>query len=274
MAEDAPTRDLAGRRALITGAGGDIGRAVATTLATRGADLVLADLAAADDGLAATSEASRAARAGVDVVTVRFDVAQPDEVAATFASLVEDGVTPDLLVNNAGYQGGFANLLDVSADEIGRVMTVNVVGSMLVLQAFAQTVLAANRRAAVVNLASMAGVNGAPNMAAYSASKAAIIGLTKSAAKDLAPAGIRVNAVSPGFIGPGRMWDNQVAGQADVASPYFPDDPSAVADQMIGSIPLRRYGSLDEVAAVIAFLLSDAAAYVTGTNTEISGGAA
>lgn len=109
-------------------------------------------------------------------------------------------------------------------------------------------------------------------MAAYSASKAAVIGLTLSAAKDLAPLGIRVNTISPAFIGPGAMWDRQVELQASTPSPYFPDDPAEVARQMIGMVPLRRYGSVEEVAAVAAFLLSDDASYVTGTNTEISGG--
>ena len=89
----------------------------------------------------------------------------------------------------------------------------------------------------------MAGVSGAPNMPAYSASKAAVIGLTKAAAKDLAPHGIRVNAVSPAFIGPGRMWENQVARQAEAGSQYYATDPDAVAAQMIDMVPLRRYGS-------------------------------
>jgi NAD(P)-dependent dehydrogenase (short-subunit alcohol dehydrogenase family) len=123
-----------------------------------------------------------------------------------------------------------------------------------------------------VNIASMAGVSGAPNMPAYSASKAAIIGLTKAAAKDLAPKGIRVNAVSPAFVGPGRMWDTQVAGQAAVGSQYYSTDPDAVAAQMIEMVPLRRYGMPHEIATVVAFLLSDEASYVTGVNLEVSGG--
>src|SRR2546423_28213 len=137
------------------------------------------------------------------------------------------------------------------------------------------TVLAAAARAmtggAIVNVASMAGVSGAPNMPAYSASKAAVIGLTKAAAKDLAPKSIRVNAVSPGFIGPGRMWERQVAAQAAAGSQSYAGD---VAEQMIGMVPLRRYGSVQEVAAVVAFLLSDDASYVTGVNVEVSGGGA
>jgi NAD(P)-dependent dehydrogenase (short-subunit alcohol dehydrogenase family) len=118
----------------------------------------------------------------------------------------------------------------------------------------------------------MAGVSGAPNMPAYSASKAAVIGLTKSAAKDLAPRGIRVNAVSPAFIGPGRMWETQVAQQAAAGSQYYATDPERVAAQMIEMVPLRRYGSVREVATVVAFLLSDDASYVNGVNLEVSGG--
>ncbi len=91
-------------------------------------------------------------------------------------------------------------------------------------------------------------------MAAYSASKAAVIALTKTAAKDLAHHSIRVNSVSPAFIGPGVMWDRQVELQAATPSQYFSDQPDEVAAQMINSVPLRRYGSLDEVAAAVLFL--------------------
>jgi NAD(P)-dependent dehydrogenase (short-subunit alcohol dehydrogenase family) len=114
---------------------------------------------------------------------------------------------------------------------------------------------------------------GAPNMAAYSASKAAVVALAKTAAKDLAAASIRVNSVSPAFIGPGAMWDRQVALQAGTPSQYFSDDPGEVAAQMIGSVPLRRYGSLDEVASAVLFLLSDESSYITGFDLHVSGGA-
>jgi NAD(P)-dependent dehydrogenase (short-subunit alcohol dehydrogenase family) len=143
---------------------------------------------------------------------------------------------------------------------------------MQVMQHVAAAMIAAGVEGAVVNAASMAGVSGAPNMAAYSASKAAVIGLTKSAAKDLAPHGIRVNAVSPAFIGPGAMWEKQLSAQAAVGSQYYATDPDEVAEQMIAMVPLRRYGSPAEVAAVVSFLLSPDASYITGQNIEITGG--
>jgi NAD(P)-dependent dehydrogenase (short-subunit alcohol dehydrogenase family) len=157
-------------------------------------------------------------------------------------------------------------------DDARRVLEVNVLGVMTVLAAASRAMIDREAGGAIVNVASMAGVSGAPNMPAYSASKAAVIGLTKSAAKDLAPHGIRVNAVSPAFIGPGRMWDTQVAQQAAAGSQYYVADPEGVAAQMIAMVPLRRYGSVHEVANVVAFLLSDDASYVTGVNLEVSGG--
>ena len=251
---------------LVTGAAGDIGRAVAEELAGAGCDLALADLPAAADALEQTAELSRVRGAGV--TTVCFDVTDDTAVdAAIVAAGPLDG-----LVNNAGYQGVFVPTQDYPLDDARRVLEVNVLGPMSVLAACARSMIAARRPGAIVNLASMAGVSGPPNMPAYAASKAAVIGLTRAAAKDLAPHGIRVNAVSPGFIGPGRMWETQVGEQAAASSRHYGDDPAAVAAQMLASVPLGRYGSTSEVAAVVAFLLSDAASYLTGANIEIAGG--
>ena len=195
-----------------------------------------------------------------------FDVT--DDAAVT--SAVERAGPLQGLVNNAGYQGEFTPVDRYPLDDARRVLEVNVLGAMSVLSATARVM----EGGAIVNVASMAGVSGAPNMPAYSASKAAVIGLTKAAAKDLAPRGIRVNAVSPAFVGPGRMWETQVARQAEAGSQYYASEPEAVAAQMIGMVPLRRYGSPSEVASVVAFLLSDDASYVTGVNIEIAGGGA
>jgi NAD(P)-dependent dehydrogenase (short-subunit alcohol dehydrogenase family) len=241
---------------LVTGAAGDIGTAIAEVLAQRGHGLALAD----HPDVERLDELCR--RLGAECVT--FDVT--DEAAVTAAV---EGLGPlGGLVNNAGYQGVFTPVDRYPLEDARRVLEVNVLGVMTVLAVAARAMTGG----AIVNIASMAGVSGAPNMPAYSASKAAVIGLTKSAAKDLAPKGIRVNAVSPAFIGPGRMWDTQVARQAEAGSQYYATDPDEAAAQMIGTVPMRRYGSVHEVATVVAFLLSDDASYLTGVNVEVSGG--
>ncbi len=256
---------LSGSRALVTGAGGDIGRAAAVRLAREGATVAVADLAAAGERLAET--ASRCEEhGGVEVAT--FDVTDPEAVRAAFDGL---GVV-DLVFNNAGAQGAFAGVADYPIDDARRVLDVNVVGVLIVLREAARRMQAAGSGGAIVNTASMAGVGGAPNMAAYAASKGAVIALTKSAALDLAPAGIRVNAVSPAFIGPGEMWRRQTELQAAAGSQYYGTDPAEVASQMIGQVPLRRLGTVDEVAAVAAWLLSPDASYVTGQNILVTGG--
>lgn len=269
MAAGTP-QPFAGRTALITGAGGDIGRAAAIRLAARGALVVLADIGGQ---LRATADACVDAGARVEPIVMTFDVTDEVAVDDAFGELVSAGSVPDLLFNNAGYQGAFANVVDYEVLDFRRVLDVNVTGVFLLLRAFARALIAAGRPGAVVNTASMAH-GGAPNMAAYSASKAAVVALTKTAAKDLASASIRVNSVSPAFIGPGMMWDRQVELQAQTPSQYYSDDIDEVAAQMIASVPMRRYGSLDEVAAAVQFLLSEESSYITAFDIEVSGGAA
>ncbi len=246
---------------LVTGAAGDIGTAIAEVLAQRGHRLVLADHPDVAERLGQLCRR-------LDAQSVTFDIT--DEAAVTAA--VQGVAALGGLVNNAGYQGLFASVESYPLADARRVVEVNLLGAMTVLAVASRAMIAAESGGAIVNIASMAGVSGAPNMPAYSASKAAVIGLTKATAKDLAPHGIRVNAVSPAFVGPGRMWETQVARQAEVGSQYYATDPDEVASQMIGLVPLRRYGSAQEVATVVAFLLSADASYVTGVNLEVSGG--
>ncbi len=261
---------LLGRTALITGAAGDIGRATAIRVSAAGARVVLADIA---DGLDETASQCREVGAGPEPTMTTFDVTDEGSVIGAFEQLSARGITSDLLFNNAGYQGDFCNIVDYQVADFRRVLDINVTGLFIVLRTFARALIASGQPGAIVNTASMAH-GGAPNMAAYSASKAAVIALTKTAAKDLAHQSIRVNSISPAFVGPGLMWDRQVELQAGTASQYFSDDPQEVAEQMLGSVPMRRFGSLDEVAAAVQFLLSDDSSYITAFDLEVSGGAA
>lgn len=270
---------MEGRVALITGAAGDLGRAAALLLAAEGATIVACDLGSAAAKLDATVEACRTItmdRAGEasprPALSVAFDVTDADAVDAAVAKVTAEIGPPDAVFNNAGYQGLFAGTADYDSVDFGRVLDINVTGAFNVLRACARALIAADRPGAIVNTASMA-KTGPPNMVAYGASKAAVVAMTRTAAKDLAPNSIRVNSVSPAFIGPGLMWDRQVELQAATPSQYYGDEPETVAAEMIGQVPLRRYGSLDEVAAVVRFLLSDEASYLTGIDIEIAGGA-
>ncbi len=255
--------------ALVTGAAGDIGRAAAVRLCEEGAAVAVADVEVAREGL--EESAARCAEHG-PVAVVTFDVTVPDAVDAAFDHISERLGVVDIVFNNAGLQGDFAGVADYPLDDARRVLDVNVVGVLSVLRAAARRMRAAGVAGAIVNTASMAGVGGAPNMAAYAASKGAVIALTKAAALDLAPVGIRVNAVSPAFIGPGAMWTRQTERQAAAGSQYYASDPAEVEGQMIGQVPLRRLGTVDEVAAVVTWLLSPDASYVTGQNILVTGG--
>ena len=241
--------------------------ACAEHLAAGGATVALSDLASRTDALEAT--AARCAEAGASkVLRVPFDVTDEADINKAL-----DGVGPiHQLANVAGYQGAFKPVGEYPIDDCARVMAINVTGMLAVTQAVVRRMTSEGIAGTIAGLASMAGVGGAANMPAYAASKAAVIGLTKAASKDLAPLGIRINCVSPAFIGPGDMWDRQVHLQADTPSQYYSDDTATVEAEMIGAVPLRRVGSVEEVASVVTWLLSDASSYVTGENILVTGG--
>lgn len=266
------TYDLTGRTALVTGAAGDFGRTVALRLAGSGARLVLTDLEFTSEELEETRRLCAALAGDEAVMVFSADVTDPSSVDALFDAAGGHFGAPDLVFNNAGIQGDIAPLADYSPDDFAKVIAVNVTAIFHVLRVAARRLRADGRGGAVVNSASMAGVEGAANMPAYSASKGAVMSLTRAASKDLAPLGIRVNAISPAFIGPGRMWDLQTVRQAQAASQYYSTDPAEVEREMIDAVPMRRLGSLDEVAATVLWLLSDESSYLTGQNLVISGG--
>ena len=262
-----------GKVIVITGAGGQFGRAGCLYFAKQGACI-----AALDNSNEALNETFTALEkefgpGNFDFEPYVCDVTNASLIAEVVDSIVVRFKRIDYLWNNAGYQGKIRPLIDYDPQDFAMVMNVNVTGMFIVLQAVARK-MKEQPGGVVVNTASVAGLRGTPAMVAYASSKAAVLSMTVCASKDLAPYGIRVNAVSPALIGPGFMWDRQNELHAQSGSPYFDTDPVKVAQNKIAGVPLKRLGSVEEVLNVVAFLLSDQSSYMTGTNLQVDGGMA
>lgn len=242
--------ELSGRTAVVTGAGTGIGEAIARRLATAGARIAVADI---NDGAAA--EVANAIGSGA--FSVALDVTDPQSVSRAVSEVMQvtDGI--DILVNNAGLAGKAAPIWQQTDEDWHRVFAVNIHGPFYLCREVLPA-MRARRYGRIVNIASIAGKEGNPNMVAYSASKAAIIGLTKSIAREVATEGICVNCVTPAVI---RTKILEQVTQAQV-------------DYMLARIPMQRAGTLDEVAAVVHFLASSECSFVTGQCYDVSGGRA
>jgi NAD(P)-dependent dehydrogenase (short-subunit alcohol dehydrogenase family) len=253
-------RRFEGKVVLITGAAGGIGRAVATRFAAEGARLGLVDLTA--DGLRETLAAVE--KAGGSAVTVQADVTRSADVARYAAAVADHWGGVDCFFNNAGILGAVSPLVDYPEETFDRVLAVNVKGVWLGLKTVAP-LLRARGGGVIVNTASIAGLRGSRNLVAYTASKHAVIGLTRTAALELAPSHIRVNAICPSPI------DTAMVKQLEEGA--NPANPAAFHERMAGTIPLRRYGSPEEVAGLVTFLFSADAEYLTGGSYTVDGGA-
>lgn len=260
---------------IITGAGGNFGREGCIFFSQRGAKISALDLNMTT--LAETAKIVNEKNGSIECF--ECNVTDPESVQSAIDEAVEKFGTPDMLWNNAGYQGEIKPTLEYSIADFANVMSINVTGMFSVLQAVAKKMAVANEQSSddshkysIVNTASVAAMRGTPAMVAYSSSKAAILAMTVSSAKDLAPYGIRVNAISPALIGPGFMWDRQNELHAKSGSPYFATDPDIVAKGKVNSVPMKRLGTIEEVVKSVAYLLSEDSSYTTAFNLVVDGG--
>ena len=244
---------LTGKTAVVTGGSRGIGRAVCLELARRGANVALCY--AGNEG-AAQETVSACQALGAQALAVRCDVSDAEQVQSLMAAVTEAFGRIDILVNNAGItKDGL--LMTMKEADFGAVLDTNLKGAFLCMKAVARPMMK-QRWGRIVNLSSVVGLRGNAGQVNYAASKAGVIGMTKSAAKELATRGITVNAVAPGFI------------DTDMTAAL----PEAARSALLGTIPMQHLGAAEDVANAVAFFCGDEAGYVTGQVLCVDGGMA
>ena len=227
-----------GRRAVVTGGLSGIGEAVAKRITAEGGKVVVWDMQGG----------------------IKTDISNWDSVQAAAAETVKELGGIDILVNSAGIAGPTATVLDITMEDWHRTIAINLNGTFFACQSFANRLqhMIAGNYGRIVNIASIAGKEGNPNASAYSASKAAVIGFTKSLAKELAKTNITVNSVTP----------------AAVRTPIFEQIAQSHIDFMLSKIPMGRLGKVDEVSNLVCWLASEECSFSTGAVFDVSGGRA
>jgi NAD(P)-dependent dehydrogenase (short-subunit alcohol dehydrogenase family) len=249
---------LDGRVAVVTGAAGVIGSATIRLLAERGAKIVAVDRKQSD-----LEGAIKDLPASAQALAITADVTEEDGVQDYVRAAVDKFGTIDVFYNNAGVEGEIKPIQDYPLEAFRKVLDVNVVGVFLGMK-YVLPVMLKQNKGSIINTASIAGLVGSPHIAVYSASKHAVIGLTKSAAWECTGTGVRINCVCPGLI-ESRMLSAIFQGRAGGNAPY-------PIEKMVERIPARRLGQGSEVASIVAFLASDEASYVSGSAYTVDGG--
>jgi NAD(P)-dependent dehydrogenase (short-subunit alcohol dehydrogenase family) len=247
------TFDLRGRRALVTGASRGIGLAVANGLAQRGASVVITGRKL--ETLEAAAQQSRAASANVEAMVCHQG--DPAAIAGVFTSLDDQQKPVDIVIINAATNPVMGPLLTTELSAWQKIVEVNLTGALVTAQQAGRR-MAERKRGSIIFMASIAGIDPIPAIAAYSVSKAGMLGLMRALAKELGPMGVRVNAIAPGLI------------ETRFSAALF-QDPTAYR-QVMAHVPLGRHGQPDDIVGTALFLASDASAYVTGQVIVVDGG--
>ncbi len=242
--------NMEGQVALVTGAGRGIGKAIAERLSSKGVRVIVADLNLQD----AEETAKEISEKGVEAKAIQVDVSSSESVKKMFEDTVNTFGGVDILVNNAGITRDTL-VLRMKEEDWDAVINVNL-KSVFLCSKEAIRIMSKKRYGRIVNIASVVAFMGNPGQANYSASKAGIVGLTKTLAREYASRGITVNAVAPGFI--------QTAMTEKL--------PEKVKEEMLRSIPVGRFGTVEDVATAVAFLSSPEAGYITGHVIHVNGG--
>lgn len=241
---------MVGHTAIITGGGRGIGKAISIALAKKGVNIVVVDV----NQEIANETAHELEGYGVKSIALKADVSNSKDVAAVFDSAIKEFGKIEILVNNAGITRD-ALLLRMKEEDWDQVININLKGTFLCSKE-AVKVMSKNRYGRIINIASVVAFIGNPGQSNYSASKAGIIGLTKTIAREYASRGITVNAVAPGFI----------------TTAMTESLPENVKQEMLKSIPMNRFGSVDDVANSVLFFASLESSYITGQVIHVNGG--